>query len=663
MKLKFTTIILFCLLYISASAQQEFKIFTGNTAPGTNQVKWMSKAIQPDMQFDVYRKTDGGTWAKLNTAPIKAAAPLTFEQIKALGEKPDGKSNILLYTKAMNEMKAKPKEKDFMYAGLLLQALYNNELAELMGIYYNDKTAVAGTIYKYKVALAGGKDLAESSSIKTQPYIKAEAPAGFAVNAKDKAIEIKWKYDSNFPLYRIARTTKQGGAADTVLYAFPSVEEIQKATEGKYFFTDEDKALKNGTTYYYKISGLDVFGNETKISSEMTATPKDLTGPYSVTGLKAVLHNDKYALLTWYKSPSPDCKGYVIYRSEKENEGFVKINTNVLTRTDTSFIDMTSKEGVRYYYYLDAEDLNGNKTATPTVVFQVSDGTPPAVPSGLTAKADTGKIYLSWNANKEADLQGYFIFRALTSDETNFNLLNKAPLKATAFLDTLPKQAGNPFIYKICAVDNSYNRSETTPVISIKMPDVVPPSSPLLIKAEFKSPNTVLQWRAPIDEDLAGFNVYRHAKDTGDSYLPAVKVNATLIRFDQTTYTDKVTSAKTFDYYVVAVDSAGNNSEKSNTRAISVSGEVEVVKPQALKATYDEAKKAVQIKWQVADFMSYKIYRKTDEGNFLPISTIGNEDAFTDSKLEANTGYVYKVRAISPGGEFSDSDEVTVTTK
>lgn len=658
-----STILLLCLLYTSGFAQDDFKLFAGNTATGSIQLKWMSKAITPDMQYDLYRKTEGGNWTKLNTGPIKAARPLTETEVKALGENARNQATAIMYSRAIEQMKTKPAERDFIYGGLLIQALVNNELAEAMGIYYNDKTAVAGIAYKYKVTLAAGKDLAESNSIKAQPYLKAEAPIGFAVNAKDKGVEMKWKYDNNYPLYKIARATKQGGTADTVLYSLPSTENIQKSAEGKYFYNDGDNALKAGTTYYYKISGLDVFGNETKLSTEQSATLKDISGPFAATGLKVVMHNDKYALLTWYKSPSPDCKGYSIYRSEKEDGGFIKINSNTLTRTDTFYIDMTPKEGVRYYYYIDAEDLNGNKTPTVKVIFQLSDGTPPAVPTGLTAKADTGKIYLSWNANKDADLQGYFIFRALTTDESNFNLLNKTPLKQTSYLDTLPKQSGNPFIYKICAVDNSFNRSETSPVISIKMPDVVPPSAPVLTSAEFKSPVTLLEWNAPIDADLAGYNIYRQAKDTGDSYLKPVKVNSTLVKPNINTYSDKILESKIFQYYVVAVDSAGNNSETSNVRLVSVGGETAPVKPENLKAGYDAQKKAVTLKWTIADFMVYKIYRKSGEGSFLPITSVGSGDTYSDVKLEANTPYVYKVRAISPDGEFIDSDEVTVTSK
>jgi len=45
----------------------------------------------------------------------------------------------------------------------------------------------------------------------------------------------------------------------------------------------------------------------------------------------------------------------------------------------------------------------------------VSDGTPPATPSGLTAAAGAGQVALDWADNAETDLAGYNVYRSTTS--------------------------------------------------------------------------------------------------------------------------------------------------------------------------------------------------------------------------------------------------------
>ncbi|MFI4963399.1 MAG: fibronectin type III domain-containing protein, partial [Legionellales bacterium] len=356
--------------------------------------------------------------------------------------------------------------------------------------------------------------------------------------------------------------------------------------------------------------------------------------------------------------------GYSVFRSLKEKEGFSKVSNSPLGRNDTSFVDMDIKEAVIYFYYVEVEGANANKTPSLKVKFELPDMTAPAVPTGLTAKSDTGKIFLSWNANKEPDLLGYFIFRALKNEPGNFNLLNKYPFKQTSYQDTLPKQASNPFIYKICAVDKSYNRSATTAVISVRMPDIVPPSAPQLLRVEDKSGVVTLEWRKPIDKDVAGYEVFRKdLMDTGYSYYPTLKLTSVMLAPTQLTYTDKITQRKNSAYYVAAIDSSGNRSRSSNIITVIVGAGATPVAAQGVKASYDNVKKVVSLSWQTKDFMKYEVYRKKGSEAFYPINSIGTAPEFKDEKVETGKTYAYKLRAFAPAGDFADSDEVTVSTK
>lgn len=112
--------------------------------------------------------------------------------------------------------------------------------------------------------------------------------------------------------------------------------------------------------------------------------------------------------------------------------GFNRIINNRLT--STTFRDGGLVVGRTYYYTVRAYDTSGNQSQystsvsavalanngvadviTGTVSQTIADQSAPATPTGLTATANgDGTITLTWNANTEPDLNGYWIYRSET---------------------------------------------------------------------------------------------------------------------------------------------------------------------------------------------------------------------------------------------------------
>ena len=82
---------------------------------------------------------------------------------------------------------------------------------------------------------------------------------------------------------------------------------------------------------------------------------------------------------------------------------------------------------------------------------------PPETPTGLTLTPQSASILLEWEANQEADIDGYMILRAEQGKE-NWNTIARK-LKTTKFVDNSCRQ-GIDYIYAVKAIDFSENMSE-----------------------------------------------------------------------------------------------------------------------------------------------------------------------------------------------------------
>jgi hypothetical protein len=92
---------------------------------------------------------------------------------------------------------------------------------------------------------------------------------------------------------------------------------------------------------------------------------------------------------------------------------------------------------------------------------------PPAAPTGLTATAGNNTVSLNWNDNSEADLDGYNVYRSLTSG-SGYGKLNVALVSTSDYIDNTAVN-GTPYYYVVTAVDvnghesSSSNEATATP--------------------------------------------------------------------------------------------------------------------------------------------------------------------------------------------------------
>jgi fibronectin type 3 domain-containing protein len=179
---------------------------------------------------------------------------------------------------------------------------------------------------------------------------------------------------------------------------------------------------------------------------------------------------------------------------------------------------------------------------------------------------------ITWEAPKintdgstPVNLLGYNVYRTNGPPPAAGAMpLNREPITGTSYQDKNFK-FGEKYFYVVRSVSlgtegkpveslNS-NRIELSPV------DTYPPAAPLNVSIGPAPGKLSIFWVANSESDLAGYYLFRST----DPNLPKKKwTKLTLALYTKTTFTDEnVETGKTYYYYVVAVDNAGNESVPS----------------------------------------------------------------------------------------------------
>lgn len=233
-----------------------------------------------------------------------------------------------------------------------------------------------------------------------------------------------------------------------------------------------DADVKYDYTYGYRIRAVSVRGGVSNQSEEVRITP--LLGPASPKSVKA-LGGDSFNFITWETvttlidgSPDEGFVGYNIYRGTEQGI-YDEPPLNKDPITTKSYKDTGAVNNRTYFYII--RSVNGpvqpwvespdslDVTATPRHL------TPPNRPTGLRAIPGVGRVFLSWNENKESDLAGYHVYRSMKHGKDYDRLTDKLLLRTTYSDATVT--VSKTYYYVVTAVDQSGNESEYSHEIKV----------------------------------------------------------------------------------------------------------------------------------------------------------------------------------------------------
>lgn len=241
--------------------------------------------------------------------------------------------------------------------------------------------------------------------------------------------------------------------------AKPAPAEVR---DGKVFW--KDQSLRYGMVYSYRIRAVSARDGMSQPSDEVRSAPLlSLAAPRQ---LRAIGGNNQNEL-TWdpvaTRSDGSAYQGFVgynIYRgTEKGHESETPLNSEPVT--GNAYKDTRVANNTLYYYVVRAVDSPAlpwkESLDSPEASAIPRDLTPPQQPTGLTVVPGVGRIFLTWNENKERDVAGYYVYRSRRSAR-EYQRLTEKPINRTTFSDE-EAIAGVTWYYALTAVDQAGNES------------------------------------------------------------------------------------------------------------------------------------------------------------------------------------------------------------
>ncbi len=618
--------------------------------------------------FIVQRKLIGKNNIKGNFS-LLTKTPLTPASLEEISDPKIKKIQGELLWTPLEKYNSLVKTGNGLKAGLGLKELYkyyifastrNPKLADKSGMIYNDNTASPDSNYIFQISIPNTDY--KSQIFFSSDYQMLKAPK-LSNKPGDSTVVLEWvNYQKHSPFVAYYLEKSEDGINFNSVYKDPiydtkkeEYDSLSLKNQNKMTWTDS--LAENGKPYYYRLIGLDFFGEKSIPSDTIEVIGVDKTPPALPNSYQVKVRSETNDIqVDWEKSIlEDDFYGFVIFRSEDIKEHYKPLNKKPLSRKIKSFIDTVAEEGVTYYYSIMVIDKSGNYKFTPVMSTIIPDKTPPSAPIGVEWSIDKqGVVKLKWAANPEKDVKGYRVFSSNHPD-TDFLSITPKPIHTTFFQDTITlNRLNEKYYYHIVAFDGYYNHSEYSELVTVQIPDTVKPTSPKHLKYTKTGNSTInLSWNNSTSKDVISQIIYIRNKN-GWEILDTIDK-------DKNTYTYKSQSSKNEypGFRIAAIDDAQNISKFSNEIYIKIAHKKA---PKVVTDLVASVLKTGNIKlsWKSPESDSslrYLIFRAEIDKPFkLYRSTKAQE--FIDKNINVNKKYKYQVLVQTQDGHRSKSSKI-----
>lgn len=525
------------------------------------------------------------------------------------------------------------------------------------GMQFSDENLKPNETYIYRITI-NGDDITEKTYEVTYTGETFHSVPELITQGEDKLVKLRWnhgKRKNQFIGYRVKKSTDlqewEYLGNEPIIYNNNS----ENAQFNKGFIYESDSLEANYQPFYYKLIGIDFFGERNQSQKHETVMGIDLTPPNQPKNVTAEFVPGNMIKLTWnYKriSPSNDFQGFYIGTASSPNGNYKQVNEKILPQNARTFIYREPDLQGKNYFVVTAVDTAGNFKNSLPVYVPIPDTTPPAIPEILAGKADTsGVVTITWNMGNEKDLRGYRVYKA-NNKEHEFVQITRKPIRDTVFRDTIAlKTLTKEVFYKAVAVDMMYNHSGFSKPAAVSRPDVVPPVKPQIKKVWVKNGEIHIDIIPSSSRD-AEENILL-MKNSEDSWQVAANLPVTERKYTMPFPANRAQVALA----LITRDESGLVSDTSEIRVAKTIRFYTLNPIQKLDGEAAENSQRINLQWNYqADKKEFffVIYRGQQNGGLKMYDTvIGDEFSYSDNMVRKGETYHYAIRVKQESGKTS----------
>jgi fibronectin type 3 domain-containing protein len=639
---KISVLILFILFFccLGALAHADVSILLKAKYDGSAvKLRWLPADKELGYEYRLYRAPATTPDEQQQIAILRMPS---YEEAKAKITKENEYSLKLLYPfeTASNraEVNAYLTQLDNRLNMVLFLSIVKPELASLLGQAYLDTTVAKGEAYVYTLETYSESNLVATQTIGiiARNADMLSMPWNVKAHLFPWGVGLTWQGYEPFPGFHVYRSDSYSGEYTKINKAPVQVQEAVNpdgtVDVAPYFYTDE--ISEKNKIYYYKVRGIDLFGD---------------LGPYSdvAIGQVKIDHrppppprpeleiSEANIILKWTKNDEKII-GYNVYRAPEQSGPYGRLNADLVS--ELTFRDDTVTVDQNYFYLITAVNGGGYESLRSLAVLGVPvDVTPPPVAQDLKFTLHGATVNTHWSEVQANDLLGYRVYRTMDLNNRDWQLLNSDPVPKALYADVLTKNLSRyPFYYRITSVDTHHNESEPSTMVKVQLPDVTPPRPPAITGSSVREGQVALAWSQVHVYDLAGFQVYREVDGLKQKINRNIILNPSFVDANPPVDVPVI-------YTVVAVDETGNESDPSSTVNLSVRDHV---KPQisSFKASVTKGEVVLTVVSKDTDLAGFDLFRSHNNRDFLKIShTRIKKSEFVDSRVKKGKRYFYKV--------------------
>jgi fibronectin type 3 domain-containing protein len=543
----------------------------------------------------------------------------------------------------------KARETDQRFSIAVFCADMSPVVARASGLYLGDKKIEKNVKYLYRVSVLTPTDtLRGSIFIDTNEKYQLPKVVEASAESAGNIVTLKWNQETGANFYTSYSVERSENGIDFT--PISDVTDVSVTNNGqqdpRYQYAGDTLALLD-KEYSYRIRGISPFGEFGPPSEILHVTGSRLVTAdvFITTALSA---DNKSIDVQWDfpTSQNEGLKGFEVTRSAKSSGPYKAVLKDILPPTSRSYRDITPEQ--TNYYQIKAKTVDGRDIISMPYLALLVDSVPPVIPSGLHGQvSDEGKVRLAWKPNPDADIYGYRIYRAYYKSE-EFAQLTSEPIQDTVFADAVELKSLNEKVhYKIMAIDKNQNHSVLSTILSLSLPDKVPPMAPVWLPVKSEADGVHLTWLPGGSDDVVSYALYRETKKGW------LKINTQPEGADTLRFAD--VDLKTSDvqrYTVLSIDDAGLESPPAPVvTGFKLPGNNPAVE---LKLqSVDRSNKRIILSWSPAANISvYRVYKKINDGP-LQLYKTTSENKLTDIAVAPGQSYSYQVVVVFKNGALS----------